>query len=179
MLVKLEKFEWVRQFYQASKDDHVRIDQGFTSRCLNAPDTDECFGLKIDGHTVSFSSVRFTTRPRKNAYGRYADWHVAYTAPQLRRRHYATDLWNEIRLLAIAAGHDRVKSIAKGKLGFYLHRSLGHQFWGWDKGGRGLVVDSPLIEKAYPDGVPVEARCAINAHLLDDAELLSAEQLLL
>jgi hypothetical protein len=177
VLCELNPGLWVEQFSKASRSDTA--DAEFAARCLMAHHSDTCFGFKLDGHYVSFASVRFSARPRKNAWGRYVDWHVVYTPVDLRRKHYATQLWLAIKERAISEGYDRVKSVAKGKLGYYLHRSLGHQFWGWDKGGRGLVVDSPLTNAEFPTGVPIEARCTEEAHLMSLAELVVAEGVLL
>lgn len=174
--VEMRPGMWVEHLSKASVGDAEYAP--FAQRMLTAHLSNTCYGLLLDGQFVSFSAVHFSSSPRKNAWGRYVSWSAAYTPLALRRRHHATELWRAVRQIAILREHDRVKSVAKGKLGFYLHRSLGHEFWGWDKGGRGLIVDSALAG-SFPEGVPIEARCAVDAHLMGEDELISAEARLL
>lgn len=175
--IRLSPGQWVEQLSKALADE--KGDQGFLSRALLAHLDCACFGLSQNGNIVSFSAVHFSSRGRRNAWGKYMDWRVAYTPMPLRRSHYATELWSLVKQEAIASGHARVRGIAKGKLGFYLHRSLGHQFWGWDRGGRGLVVDSRITDGPFPEGTPIEARCAVDAHLMMSDELDDALAILL
>jgi hypothetical protein len=132
---------------------------------------DFCFGLRIGIGFVSYNATRFSTKKHKNAWGRYIHAHLAYTPVQYRRRGYAKLLFQLIEHLAFESGYSRVKSICQTYLGFRLHRSLGHEFWGLDKRGK-LIVDSALNPAdAFPAGIPIEARCAVNPHLWTPEEL--------
>jgi len=134
--------------------------------------TDLCFGLRVGDETVSYSAWRFSTKKQKNAWGRYTFWHFAYTPDKSRRRGYAKQLFAEVASLAVQQGYVRVKSLCQSRLGVILHQSLGHDFWGRDKKNGSLVVDSPLNRAiVFPDGIPIEARCAINPHKMIPEEI--------
>lgn len=111
---------------------------------------------------VSVSAHYFGRSPRKNAWGRYTNWMLAYTVPEKRRMGHATALEEFMELTARMAGLDRMRSLAQSVGGARLHLRMGHQFWGVT--GRGeLIVDTPLEQGLeWPSGIPERARSAAN-----------------
>ncbi|CAB4189931.1 NAT_SF domain containing protein [uncultured Caudovirales phage] len=132
-----------------------------------------CMGLKLDGKLVSINVTNFSKRPRKNAWGRYLNFYLAYTLPHLRRQGLATNLLEFIEASAIEQGYSRMKSLAGSWGGVRLHMSKGHHFYGVGKGGA-LIVDTPLASgMPFPEGIPIEARNACTA-----PELMTRESIL-
>ena len=123
-----------------------------------------CLGLKVDGEILSINVTSFSKRPRKNAWGRYLNFYIAYTVPAHRHKGYATQLATHIEQIGIDGGWDRIKSLAGSYGGVRLHMGMGHHFYGIGKGGA-LVMDSPLKSgEVWPDTLPIEARNACPAH---------------
>lgn len=117
-------------------------------------------GLFLDGELISVNVTNFSKRPRKNAWGRYLNFYLAYTAPAHRLKGYATMLASHLEAKALELGYSRMKSLAGSYAGVRLHMRMGHQFWGIGKKGE-LVVDTPLAPgMAFPEGIPIEARNA-------------------
>jgi hypothetical protein len=165
--------EWAAEYKKFPADRKDSINKEVLKQWGTLPFYgDHCFGLIVDGETVSYFTARFSSKKSKNAWGRYIVWHFAYTPEVYRRRGYASQLGINIQNLAHAWGYKRVKSICQTYLGFRLHLSLGQDFWGMDKKNGTLVVDAALSPKdEFPDGIPIEARAAIGAHKLNNQEL--------
>ncbi|MBZ5566583.1 MAG: GNAT family N-acetyltransferase [Acidobacteriia bacterium] len=126
--------------------------------------------LAVDGEPVSFHATYFAKGKKADGWGKYANFYLAYTLPAYRRNGYATLLYNHVMQEALMAGMFRVKSLVQSDLGYYLHRGLGHKFWGVEKQGH-LVVDEPLITRNWPEGIPKKARAALDPHVLGRDEL--------
>ena len=122
-----------------------------------------CIGLMVDGELVSVNVTNFSKSKRKNAWGRYLNFYLAYTVPEHRHKGYASLLVEEIERRAIEGGWNRMKSLAGSYAGVRLHMHFGHQFWGIGKKNGELVVDTPLRSgDEWPEGVPIEARNATD-----------------
>jgi hypothetical protein len=131
------------------------------------------YALKEGDTVLSYNATYFQKSARKNGWGRYANWYFAYTPIPLRRQGYAKALYRLVEQEALDAGLHRLKSLVQSDLGYYLHRSLNHQFWGikMNKSGHlDLVVDTPIADVPFPEGIPTEVRTHPNAHLLTPAE---------
>jgi len=118
-----------------------------------------CRGLWVDGDLITVNVTSFSKRPRKNAWGRYLNFYLAYTRPLDRYKGYATHLAQTIEKMAVGQGYSRLKSLAGSYAGVRLHMAMGHHFWGIGKGGA-LIVDTPISDEKFPEGVPIEARNA-------------------
>lgn len=135
-----------------------------------------CLGLLLNGELVSVNVTNFSKRARKNAWGRYLNFYLAYTVPEHRLKGYASRLVEHVEKTAIEGGWNRMKSLAGSYGGMRLHMHFGHQFWGIAKKGE-FIVDTPLRGgDEWPDGVPIEARNAgVVPHRMDLEEM--AEEL--
>jgi hypothetical protein len=120
-----------------------------------------CLGLRVDGRLVSINVTNFSKRPRKNAWGKYINWYLSYTIPSERFKGHATSLALHVEQLAVEHGYSRLKSLAGYYPGVRLHMRMGHHFWGIGKGGA-LIVDTPISAETFPDGIPIEARNALD-----------------
>ncbi len=136
----------------------------------------------LEGKAVSFNATYFSRGKKKNAWGRYVNFHLAYTFPEYRFRGYATQLSRYVEEDARRQGYHRLKSLCQSYAGFRLHLALGHGFYGVQaatahrgKDGAGaLVVDAPIVTgHQFPTGTaPIEARCCAEpAHLLSEVEV--------
>jgi hypothetical protein len=114
----------------------------------------------LGGAPVSLIAARPGTSPRRNAWGRYVNHYLAYTAPGCRRRGYATAAETQARQLWAGYGYDRVKTLCQSWLGFCYHEHLRDRIWGVKAGTGELAIDSPLHGGPFPDGIPVKARQA-------------------
>jgi GNAT superfamily N-acetyltransferase len=122
-----------------------------------------CIGLLVDNELVSVNVTNFSKSKRKNAWGRYLNFYLAYTVPEHRYKGYASLLVEEIEQRAIAGGWNRMKSLAGSYAGVRLHMHFGHHFYGIAKKGE-LIVDTPLRSgDEWPEGIPIEARNAGEA----------------
>jgi GNAT superfamily N-acetyltransferase len=153
---------------------------------LHAMDPNYASNLYIlftDNRAASFNATYFSRGKKKNGWGRYVNWHLAYTLPEFRRQGFARKLARAVELEARKAGYHRLKSLCQTQLGYFLHRSLGHQCWGpfvkaigqraagGEKSRGALVVDTPLrTDWQFPEGIPIEARCALDPHLMTKEE---------
>lgn len=107
------------------------------------------------GIPVTLNATRVGKR-KKNAWEPYANWHIAFTTAEHRRKGYATELSRFVQNLAKESGCKRLKALAGTLPGLYLHRSLGDQLWAvTDK--LEIQVDTPLVDD-QPDGTPPNAR---------------------
>lgn len=127
-----------------------------------------------DGVPVTLIAARPGTSPRKNAWGRYVNHYLAYTAPDYRRLGCATEAEAQVRQLWAGYGYDRVKTLCQSWLGFCYHEHLADRVWGTKPGTGELAIDSPLHGGPFPPGVPIKARQ--NAwHPGDGTEMTPAE----
>lgn len=110
------------------------------------------------GGLLSFNMTKLGKR-KKNVWEPYANWYLAYTIPEARRRGHATALSRVMRSAAVEAGCVRLRSLAGSWAGFSLHVALGDAFWGLTDRME-VVVDSPLVEKAWPNTIPGAVRNA-------------------
>lgn len=157
------------QWRAANPRDPNNPDTGWGVYSLYAPEG--LWQLATDtGNVVSWNATYLAKGKKADGWGKYANFYLAYTLPEFRKQGLATMLYNHVVENARAAGMFRIKSLVLSKLGYYLHRGLGHKFWGVEIKGE-LVVDEPLIERAWPDGVPKKARAALNPHIMDQAEI--------
>lgn len=132
------------------------VESGITVGLYGAP----VIGLMVDNELVSVNVTAFGKGKRKNAWGRYLNCYLAYTAPQHRYKGYASILLAELECRGIEGGWNRIRSLAGSYAGVRLHLRFGHQFWGIAKKGE-LIVDSPLRSgDKWPDGIPERARTA-------------------
>lgn len=116
-----------------------------------------------EGLGVSLVVARLGTTPRKNAWGRYVNHYLAYTAPSSRRQGYATAAETQVRAMWAGYGYDRVKTLCQSWLGFCYHEHLRDRIWGTKAGTGELAIDSPLTphrEGTGPAGIPIKARAA-------------------
>jgi hypothetical protein len=113
-----------------------------------------------DGHEVSLIAARPGTSPRRNAWGRYVNHYLAYTAPRWRRLGFATAAETAVRQLWAGYGYGRVKTLCQSWLGFCYHEHLRDRIWGVKAGTGELAIDSPLHDGPWPDGIPIKARAA-------------------
>ena len=120
------------------------------------------------GARVSLIVARPGTSPRKNAWGRYVNHYLAYTAPGYRRQGFATAGETAVRAMWAADGFDRVKTLCQSWLGFCYHEHMRDQVWGVKPGTGELVIDSPLHGGEFPPGVPVKAR---SSAYYEDSEM--------
>jgi GNAT superfamily N-acetyltransferase len=136
----------------------------------------------VDGKAASFNATYFSRGKKKNAWGRYVNFHLAYTFPEYRFHGFATQLSRFVEEEARKQGYHRLKSLCQSYAGFRLHLALGHGFYGIQaatahrgKDGAGaLVVDAPIkMDWQFPtDTAPIEARCCAEpAHLLSEKEV--------
>jgi GNAT superfamily N-acetyltransferase len=112
---------------------------------------------------VSLIVARPGTSPRRNAWGRYVNHYLAYTAPNWRRQGYATAAETKVRQLWAGYGYDRVKTLCQSWLGFCYHEHLRDRIWGVKAGTGELAIDSPLKphrDGTGPAGIPIKARAA-------------------
>jgi GNAT superfamily N-acetyltransferase len=135
-----------------------------------------CIGLKVDDVLISVNVTNFSKSKRKNAWGRYLNFYLAYTVPEYRHQGYASRLVEHVERTAIEQGYNRMKSLAGSYAGVRLHMRFGHTFWGIAKKGE-FIVDTPLKSgDEWPEGIPIEARNAgPNPHRMDLPEM--AEEL--
>ena len=130
------------------------------------------FGFYRWDKLVSVNATRFGKGKKKNAWGKYTNFYLAYTPPEFRRQGHAKILQMAIEGLALEQGYARVKSLTQSYLGLRLHMSLGHWFWGVNERNE-IGVDTPLdTVKDFPAGVPIEMRGLVNPHLLNRDDLL-------
>lgn len=109
-------------------------------------------------HVLSVSAVYFSTKPKKNGWGKYINWYYAYTRPALRHRGLASQLQLHIEADAAAQGYHRVKSLVQSYGGVRLHMRLQHDMWGVNPKGE-IIVDAPIADcYKFPTGIPVQAR---------------------
>jgi GNAT superfamily N-acetyltransferase len=131
------------------------------------------FGGWLGDELVTVNATRFSKGKKKNAWGRYTNFYLAYTVPSHRRRGYAVALQRHVEELAVGLGYHRLKSLTQSYLGLRLHMSLGHHFWGVNAKNE-IIVDTPLVAKDWPtDTVPMEARAVKDPHLLSEGELVN------
>jgi mannose-6-phosphate isomerase-like protein (cupin superfamily) len=109
------------------------------------------------GNRVSLIVARPGKSPRKNAWGRYVNHYLAYTAPGFRRQGYATAAETALRAMWRDDGYDRVKTLCQSWLGFCYHEHMRDRVWGVKPGTGELVIDSPLTSRVEA-GVPIKAR---------------------
>lgn len=103
------------------------------------------------------SLVTFHVRRRKRGvWGRYLNVYYAYTLPEYRRLGLATSLMRASEEIALSRDAHRIKSLAGSLRGFYLHRGLGHNMWGFTKEGS-VVVDHFINPDYNLPGVPPNA----------------------
>lgn len=101
----------------------------------------------IDDIPVSINMTHFGKR-RSHVWEPYANGYLAFTRVSERRKGYASGLTREVMNRAVTAGCVRFKALAGTILGYYLHKSLGDEFWALtDK--REIVVDTPLVTSEY------------------------------
>jgi GNAT superfamily N-acetyltransferase len=133
-------------------------------------------GFEVDGELVSINITSFAKSKRKNAWGRYVNFYLAYTVPDHRYKGYASQLVSHIERIALEQGYNRMKSLAGSYAGVRLHMHFGHQFWGIATKRGELIVDTPLRSgDEWPDGVPEKARTAgSDLHLMGVEEIASA-----
>jgi GNAT superfamily N-acetyltransferase len=101
------------------------------------------YTLQNEGHILSYNVTRFGKR-KKNIWEPYANWYTAYTIPNERRKGYARQLMQHIRILAIRAGCRRLKARAGTMLGLLLHVGMGDELWGVTE-ELDVLVDTPLV----------------------------------
>jgi hypothetical protein len=121
----------------------------------------ELFGLVVNDQIVSVNATRFSSRPRKEAWGRYINFFMAYTPHDQRRNGYATELQLFIQSYAVQNNYQRVKSLIQSWGGVRLHLNCGHDYYGLSKGGE-IVVDAPIVNEQFPEGIPKQARPSVN-----------------
>ena len=154
------------EFKEFCRDAALRVDDKTSRNMLNeskitvalygAP----CIGLLVDGNLLSINVTAFQKSARKNAWGRYINFYLAYTMPEYRYKGFASMLVEHIEQKALELGYNRMRSLAGSYAGVRLHMHFGHQFWGIAKKGE-LIVDTPLRNgDEWPDGVPERARTA-------------------
>lgn len=167
---KFEIFD--RAHNSASLDDKTSRSMLSGSRVAVMSWDVPCIGLMVDNELVSVNVTNFSKSKRKNAWGRYLNFYLAYTIPEHRYKGYASLLVAEIEKRAIEGGWNRMKSLAGSYAGVRLHMHFGHQFWGIAKKGE-LIVDTPLqAGDEWPEGVPIEARNAGAEPKRMDAEAI-------
>jgi hypothetical protein len=112
----------------------------------------------IDNEPVTIN-VSYFGRSRKNVWMPYMNEYIAYTRPDVRRRHYALNLIYYIRDLAIKAGCRRLKSLVGTTLGCRFHQRQGDEIWAYTD-EHTFLVDTPLVNPdIFPkDTVPIEVR---------------------
>jgi hypothetical protein len=104
---------------------------------------------------------------KTNGWEPYANFYLAFTRSNMRRQGHAGQLASLVRDLAVKAGCVRLKALTGTLLGYYLHRSLGDDFWALtDK--REIAVDTPIVtpdqlaargRQPFPtDAVPMNVR---------------------
>lgn len=104
------------------------------------------------------SLVTFHVRRRKRGvWGRYLNVYYAYTIPEYRRLGLASFLMRSAEEIALVREAHRIKSLAGSLRGFYLHKSLGHNMWGFTKDGS-VVVDHFIDPDYNLPGVPPNAK---------------------
>lgn len=131
---------------------------------LSNLDRYESYGAEVwlkwqDDGPVSLNATRIGASKTPNAWGRYANWYLAFTLPLWQRRGHAAELQRKVESVAVERGALRVKSLIQSFGGLRLHLALGHQIWALNPAGE-LVVDTPLsgVTKSFPPGVPIKAR---------------------
>lgn len=112
------------------------------------------------------------TAPRKNAWGRYVNHYLAYTAPGFRRQGYATAAEKIVRQMWADDGMDRVKTLCQSWLGFAYHEHLRDRIWGVKPGTGELAIDSPLHGGPWPPGVPIKARQFAAGREMTELEII-------
>lgn len=112
------------------------------------------------GFLISFNMTKLGKR-KKNAWEPYANWYLAYTILSQRRKGYAKTLGYHVRGIAQEAGCVRIRSLAGSWAGLCMHASLGDHFWGLTSKPE-VVVDSPLVDRQFPDGIPGAVRNAMR-----------------
>lgn len=142
----------------------------------------------LDGNPISLNITRLSNRKRRDAWGRYSNFYLAYTLPEYRKQGHATALCRWIQETLASEGYDRMKSLAGSWAGFRLHLALGDIFWGKAENGC-LVVDSPLHSGSFPSTIPrlirtysldgsytrenlIEDLCDPNGHFLQNRNLV-------
>jgi len=107
----------------------------------------------IDDIPVSVNMTKIGKR-KKNIWEPYANWHGAYTIPDMRRKGIATELYFCSEKRALESGCRRIKSLAGSSAGLALHHSLNHQCWGKTNNNE-IWIDSPLpgYESLYDDSM--------------------------
>lgn len=111
------------------------------------------FLLFENSQPVSLHITRMSSRKRKDAWGRYCNFYLAYTLPSHRYKGYASALCTFVQDQLQAEGYDRMKSLIGSWGGFRLHLSLGHTLWGLAPNGC-IVVDFPLRKGIFPSSTP-------------------------
>jgi len=134
-----------------------------------------CLGLLVCGELLSVNVTNFSKSKRKNAWGRYLNFYLAYTVPEHRYKGYASRLVEHVERTALEQGYNRMKSLAGSYAGVRLHMRFGHQFWGIAKRGE-FMVDTPLRSgDEWPEGIPIEARNgSLEPHRMDLEEIAAA-----
>jgi GNAT superfamily N-acetyltransferase len=134
------------------------------------------FGVETNEGIISVNATYFSKRPKKNGWGRYINCYLAYTAPEHRRKGFATGLQRWIEQQAREKGYHRVKSLVGSYAGFRFHQSLGHSFWGVNDRNE-IYVDAPIRKDwEFPTTVPQEGRGVPNPHLLTQEDLVEILQ---
>lgn len=110
--------------------------------------------------TVGLAAYRVGVRGG-DEWGRYSTLHFVHTMPHDRHGNIGTSLVARVRATAAFEGAVRMKTIVGSYSGVRLLARFGFDFWGVNSKGE-LVVDSPLVEREWPSGIPaaVESRLA-------------------
>lgn len=163
--------------------DHQRFEAAYLGaniRLYNFYGASFYLGRNGPGAAVSLAVARPGASRRKNGWGRYVNHYLAYTDPALRRMGLASATETALRRRWRDDGYDRVKTLCQSWLGFCYHEHMRDRVWGVKAATGELVVDSPLHDGPWPDGVPIKSRqscpagremtpAELVAHLTDPA----------
>jgi len=109
-----------------------------------------------DGEAVTLNATHFGKR-KKNVWEPYANWYIAFTSAEVRRRGHATTLARYVQEQAREAGCVRLKALAGTFGGLHLHAKLGDELWAiTDK--MEVQVDTPLHPDQPKGSTPPNAR---------------------
>lgn len=106
-----------------------------------------------DSEPVSLNITRLSSRKRRDAWGRYSNFNIAYTLLNHRYKGYATALCTFIEQSLASQGYERMKSLIGSWGGYRLHTGLNHMMWGLGPNGC-IAVDFPLRKGLFPPGIP-------------------------
>lgn len=109
------------------------------------------------GEPRTLHVAAFGTSPRKNAWGRYVNHYLAFTRPGYRGQGWGSGGELALQEMAAGRGYDRLKTLCQSWLGVLYHERLRDLTWGVNEKGE-LVIDSPLHDGPWPEGVPIKAR---------------------